>query len=119
HFPPQGLRTIACSLPRAPAAMKEEVFGSAEEDTGILLMEDSAVFQTIKPDHPAQSSASETDIQIEVIEDCKEALRKVWAESASDDVICVTGSLFLAAELRKFFFEQIEPEFVAQEPVVQ
>jgi folylpolyglutamate synthase/dihydropteroate synthase len=47
---------------------------------------------------------------MEVVEDCQEALQKAWTESAADDVICVTGSMFLAAELRKFFFEQILTE---------
>ncbi|MDR3196752.1 MAG: hypothetical protein LBU34_02685 [Planctomycetaceae bacterium] len=115
HFPPQGLKTIASSLPNAPAGVKEEFFDSTEENSGILLQEDS-VTPDQNPKSPENTNrlvsqtapnSEQKDIQIEIIEDCREALRTIWTEATSNDVICVTGSMFLAAELRKFFFEQI------------
>ncbi|MDR2440173.1 MAG: hypothetical protein LBE12_12510 [Planctomycetaceae bacterium] len=117
HFPPQGLKTIVSSLPNAPNNMKEEFFGSLES-SGILLQEDSVIlnrnpnsFDNTTP-FAAQTlpNPNPKNLQMEVIEDCQEALRTVWAESTANDVICITGSMFLAAELRKFFFEQLSTE---------
>jgi dihydrofolate synthase/folylpolyglutamate synthase len=114
-FPPQGLKTIASALPNASAEMKEEVFGSAEENTAFLLQDKSVTLnpnteRAYKPRHNISHTATaskQTNLQIEVIENCQEALKKIWAESTSEEVICVTGSMFLAAELRQFFFETI------------
>lgn len=114
RFPPQGLKTIVSSLPNAPDDIREDFFDLID-NSGVLLQEDSVVLalnpkscentdsliSQIVPDSPKK------DVQLETIEDCGEALRKAWAESTADDIICVTGSMFLAAELRKFFFEQI------------
>ncbi|MDR2705575.1 MAG: hypothetical protein LBC02_07330 [Planctomycetaceae bacterium] len=117
-FPPQGLKTIASALPNASAKMKEEFLSSTEENTAFLLQEESVVLNqsqksSYETDHQVShlaTASKETNLQIEVIENCQEALQKVWSESTADDVICVTGSMFLAAELRKFFLEQIETE---------
>jgi dihydrofolate synthase/folylpolyglutamate synthase len=110
HFPPQGLRTITSSLPNAPAYIREEFFGPEEENSGVLLQEDSVVL-TPNSNSPENTKhrvpvSEPKKLLIETIDDCREALRKVWAESTSNEVICVTGSMFLAADLRKFFFEQ-------------
>ncbi|MDR0338098.1 MAG: hypothetical protein LBI18_13515 [Planctomycetaceae bacterium] len=117
HFPPQGLKTIASSLPNASVEIQEEFFGVVDESSGILLRDDSVVmnqnqesksFGTINQEISSKVSVSrQNNFRLEIIDDCREALRKIWAESTSDDVICVTGSMFLAAELRQFFFEQI------------
>jgi dihydrofolate synthase/folylpolyglutamate synthase len=115
-FPPQGLKTITSVLPNASVQMKEEIFGSAEENTVFLLQEESVILNqppefSNETNHHVSHSTTTSEgkkLQIEVIENCQEALRNVWAESTSDDVICVTGSMFLAAELRQFFLEQIK-----------
>jgi dihydrofolate synthase/folylpolyglutamate synthase len=114
-FPPQGLKTIASALPHASSQMKEEIFGSAEENTAFLLQEESVILnqppkssdKTSPHTFHSATASKETSLQVEVIENCQEALQKVWSESTADDVICVTGSMFLAAELRKFFLEQM------------
>jgi dihydrofolate synthase/folylpolyglutamate synthase len=82
RFPPQELKTIACSLSNAPTNTKNEFFNAIGE-------------------LPVTFCS-----QIDVIEDCHEAFRTAWTTASPDDVVCVTGSLFLAAELRQFFFEQ-------------
>jgi dihydrofolate synthase/folylpolyglutamate synthase len=120
-FPPQGLKTIAAAIPNASSKIKDEIFGSSDENTVFLLRKESVILNSASQSsyetyHRVSRSATvseETDIQIEVIENCQEALRKIWAESTSNDVICVTGSMFLAAELRKFFFEQIVNSFAS------
>jgi dihydrofolate synthase/folylpolyglutamate synthase len=115
-FPPQGLQTIASALPNATLRMREEVFGSEDENTAFFLRDESVILnEPQKSSHgtsrqvPQSSAATpKEELQLEVVEDCREALRMVWSESSSEDVICVTGSMFLAAELRQFFFEHIE-----------
>lgn len=47
--------------------------------------------------------------EIEIVEDSREALESAWSRADADDVVCVTGSMYLAAELREFYFEKIVP----------
>lgn len=47
--------------------------------------------------------------EIEIVEDSREALESAWNRAEADDVVCVTGSMYLAAELREFYFEKIVP----------
>ena len=43
-----------------------------------------------------------TNITSEVFKNSKDAYEKAVAESKSTDVICITGSLYLVGELRKY-----------------
>jgi dihydrofolate synthase/folylpolyglutamate synthase len=43
-------------------------------------------------------------LNVEVVEDCYEALKRCLDAATPDDVVCVTGSMYLAAELRRAYF---------------
>ncbi|MDR0869857.1 MAG: hypothetical protein LBN39_03610 [Planctomycetaceae bacterium] len=108
-FPPPGLKTIVSSLPDAPQNLKNEFCMLATENGENKIMEDSVFLggAFIAPLYAerVQSTAavSSNNIQVEVIDDCRNALLSCLKAASPDDVICVAGSLFLAAELRKYY----------------
>lgn len=109
-FPPQGLKTIISSLPQAPQKFKEEFFLPEPQNDNSAAMEDSVSLDMDHVDmYVKQISGSskniKNNIKIEVIENCTDALQFCFRNAAPDDVICVTGSLFLAAELRQFYLQ--------------
>ncbi len=85
-FPPQGLKTILSSVPDAPDRFREEFGGP------------SFLFPESGETLPLPSPPT-----IEVIEDCHQALATCWKEAKPGEVVCVSGSMFLAAELRRVF----------------
>ena len=52
--------------------------------------------------------ADAPDMNIAVAENCKDALDQSERMAGAEDVICITGSLYLAAELRKCLFERLK-----------
>ena len=46
--------------------------------------------------------------KVEIIEDVKAAVRTAMSSAQSDDLICVTGSLFTAGEAREVFFKKVD-----------
>jgi len=99
RFPPQGLRSIL--------ALNPDQFPDKEqqEDDGDYL--DPSV--SLRPDL-VDNITFPIDIDremahITVVENCKDALKQCLQMANSKDVICITGSLYLTAELRKYFLE--------------
>ena len=110
RFPPQGLKTILSSLQGAPREIQEEFLTSAMIDSS--LMEDSVMlgldgqflFHAARLDDPPPE-AEEPSLKVQVVEDCFEALDRCLALATPDDVVCVSGSMFLAAVLRQYYLE--------------
>ena len=100
RFPPQGLRSILALSP-------EELLHKYQKDDEDYL--DPSV--SILPDF-TDTIVFPLDIDremehISMVEDCKDALKQCLQMADSKDVICITGSLYLAAELRKYFLESV------------
>ena len=98
RFPPQGLRSIMALSPNEfPNKNQNEVANFL--DLSVSLPPDSidAVVFPIDLDREMKN--------ITVVENCKDALTRCLSMADSQDVICITGSLYLTAELRKFFLE--------------
>jgi hypothetical protein len=55
---------------------------------------------------PTHSSISYLD-KIEVIDDCSIALRKCFELANKNDIVCATGSIYLAAGLRSLYLNKI------------
>jgi folylpolyglutamate synthase/dihydropteroate synthase len=98
RFPPQGLRSIlALSFDELP---DDQICGEDYLDTSACILPDRIDSVTFPID-------IEREIKnITIVEDCKEALKQCLLIADPKDVICLTGSLYLAAELRKCFLEQ-------------
>lgn len=93
RFPPQGLKTILSSIPDAPKSFREEFGGPAD---GLFSEEEKALRLTLPP-------------EIEIAEDCRAALRDCWSRALPGEIVCVSGSMFLAAELRREFLSWEKP----------
>ena len=98
RFPPQGLRSI---LALSPEDFPDDGLQDDEDflDPSMCLLPnatDAIVF-------PFDIDREMTNIVI--VEDHKDALKQCLLMANSTDVICVTGSLYLAAELRRHFLE--------------
>jgi len=98
RFPPQGLRLILASshseFPHGNQKDNEDYF-----DTSISVLTDG-IDTVLFP--------SEIDREIKgitVVENCKDALKQCLQMATPQDVICITGSLYLTAELRKYVLE--------------
>ena len=114
RFPPQGLKTILSSIPDAPREIREEFCMPNPKDSDFLNSEDSVHLdldiQIPLYTHRYENLETQNDAmlsRVEVIEDSREALEKCWSLAAPNDVVCVTGSMFLAAELRQYFLEKL------------
>ncbi len=114
RFPPQGLKTILSSVPDAPHEIWEEFRGITQQDSDCINSEDSVYLslnipvpldadrsRELETSHPSPLTC------VEVYESSTEALEKCWNAAAPGDVVCVTGSMFLAAELRQYFLEHL------------
>jgi hypothetical protein len=96
-FPAAGLKRIFSLDPAVLPPLVEEY----EEAPN--LMEASVAFE------PSIFDAALTcpmdfemePVNLEVVADCREALKKCLQTATPKDLVCVTGSLYLAAELRK------------------
>ena len=100
RFPPQGLRSILAANPgKSPhsAQKEDDVFLSPSVD----LFLDETEATTFPLDIEREMK------HISVVEDCKDALRQCLLMANSQNVICVTGSLYLTAELRQCFLENM------------
>lgn len=112
RFPPQGLKTILSSIPDAPRELREE-FCLSDKPSDFLNAEDS-VHLDLDVQVPLwtgrhedlETTSQSPLIRVEAVEDSYEALEKCLVMAAATDVVCVTGSMFLAAELRQYFLER-------------
>ena len=98
RFPPQGLRSILALNPEQ--IPPEETFEEDYLDPSVSLQPDTTDDTVTFP--------VDIDREIEnvtVVEDCKDALAQCLKKAKPNDVICITGSLYLAAELRQFFLQ--------------
>jgi len=100
RFPPRGLRSIL--------ALNPDEFPDKEQkgDEGYYLTPSVS----LSPD-TNRTIFFPLDIDreipnITVVEDCKEALKQCLLMADANDVICIMGSLYLTAELRKWFLEK-------------
>ena len=101
-FPPQGLRSIiAVSPEKFPATDQEDI----QKGDGSFL-DDSINLPPDFDDAIVSFDENREMKRITVVEDCKDALRQCLLMADSKDVICITGSLYLAAELRKWYGTQ-------------
>ncbi len=109
RFPSRGLLTILSSLPTAPLSLQNEFrFDSPSDFEGNPMDDDIAVplFQR-RWDEFEEAGTTHADTEIDVIESSFEALKKCWAEAEKDDLVCVTGSMYLAGELRRYFLDEL------------
>ena len=98
RFPPQGLRSIL--------ALNPDEFPKNDQkddddflDPSVSLLPDAAATVIFPSDIDREMA------NITVAEDCKDALKQCLLMADAKDVICITGSLYLTAELRKWFLE--------------
>ena len=101
RFPPQGLRSI---LALNPEQARDTEMG--EEN----YLDPSVFLQLDTGSDTADTIMFPVDIDreipnVSIVEDCKNALTQCLQLAKPDDVICMTGSLYLTAELRQFFLE--------------
>ena len=117
RFPPQGMKTILSSIPDAPREVREEFFLPNPKDSDFLNSEDSVHLDLDiqVPLYTQRYQELETPddsplARVEVVENCFDAVKRCWNMATPQDVICVTGSMFLAAEVRRFFLEKLNKE---------
>jgi len=96
RFPPQGLRIIFATSPNQSSTRDPRDDDDFLEPSVCLLPEfDDTVVCPFDIEQEAKN--------ITVVEHCKDALEQCLRMATPQDVVCITGSLFLAAELRKFY----------------
>jgi folylpolyglutamate synthase/dihydropteroate synthase len=87
------------------ASLEKDVEGMFAEIEGhfqhIFLTQCSESTRRFPPQQLRTFFTDEQAANITVTEDCKDAMRQCERMANKEDVICVTGSLYLAAELRK------------------
>lgn len=99
-FPAKGLKTICCAQFEILDGIQFNLWlCSKQTDNNELFF----AVQTNKPDPKKKQHF----IEIEVEENACNALERIWNEAGENDVVCVTGSMFLAAELREFFLRHL------------
>lgn len=86
RFPPRGLLTVLRSQTDSPLDWSPEL---NDDKPGVL------------------KNRNGKNIEYAVFEHAKEALDFCWKSAEPDEIVCVTGSMYLAAELRKFFLRDI------------
>ena len=98
RFPPQGLRSILVS---SPSAFFDQDQKNDEHyfDSSVSLLPDGTDTVVFPFDIDQEIKG------VTVAEDCKNALKQCLQIATAADVICITGSLYLAAELRKYVAE--------------
>ena len=86
------------------ASQDKDVAGMFAEITGhfehIFLTQSSHSTRRFPPQELRQVCPL-PDEKVSVVEDCKDAWEQCMCMASSGDVICITGSLYLAAELRR------------------
>ena len=97
RFPPQGLRSILASYPDNSAREQKD---DADYLSPAVSMQPDSVDTLIFPIDIDRAIEN-----ITIVPNCEDALKRCLQMSEPEDVICVTGSLYLAAELRKSFLE--------------
>ena len=98
RFPPQGLRSILASSPdELPCRDQEDEEDFLEPSVSLLPDIDGTVM--FPPDMDREMK------NITVVENCKDALKQCLQIADSHHVICITGSLYLTAELRKHLLD--------------
>ena len=99
RFPPQGLRSI---LALQPDRIQETEQRDEEDylDLSVGLQPESSSVITFPVDIEREMK------HITVAEDCKDALTQCLQMATPEDVVCIAGSLYLAAELREVFLAQ-------------
>jgi len=103
RFPPQGLRSILALNPdKCPERDQKDDDDFLDPSVSLLPDAPDTVFFPFDIDREMK--------HVTIVEDCKEALAQCLSMADSEDVICVTGSLYLTAELRKWFFEIVAQE---------
>ena len=99
RFPPQGLQSIlAANLDNYP--LNEQESDGNFLTPSVNLASDAADTVTLPLDIDREVE------HISVMENCKEALERCLLMADAKNVICVTGSLYLTAELRWSFLEK-------------
>jgi hypothetical protein len=98
RFPPQGLRSIFATFPEG---LSEETQKDDEDflEPSVSLQPDSMLIAGISANIDRELKNTT------VVNDCREAIQQCLQRVAPNDVICITGSLYLAAELRKYVQE--------------
>ncbi|MCL2004797.1 MAG: bifunctional folylpolyglutamate synthase/dihydrofolate synthase [Planctomycetaceae bacterium] len=86
------------------ASLGKDILGMFSEIAGrfehIFLTQSSTSHRRFPPQE-LRSMLALPDAKVTVLEDCNAAWERCLSMAAPDDVICITGSLYLAAELRK------------------
>ena len=103
RFPPQGLRSILALNPDQ-YQHNDQKDDDDFLDPSVSLLPDTSDVVVVPLDVDREMNG------VTVVEDCKEALTQCLRMADSKDIICITGSLYLTAELRKWFLEQAAQE---------
>ena len=101
-FPPQGLRSILALYPDnipVESQQDDEYYDEDYLDHSVHLLPGAVDAVVLPLDIDRKTE------HITVVEDCRDALRRCLQTATSQDVICITGSLYLTAELRKYVLE--------------
>ena len=100
RFPPRGLRSILATNPDSdPLIEKKDDDDFLAPSVDLLPNMNDAIVLPLDIDREME--------HIFVIEDCKDALKRCLLMADARDVVCITGSLYLAAELRQCFLENV------------
>lgn len=99
-FPSKGLKTICCS--------QFEILNGIQFNFWLCSQqaEENELFFAVHADK-STTKKEQRFIEIDVEENALKALERIWKEAEEHDVVCVTGSMFLAAELREFFLHHL------------
>ena len=91
------LLIFGASRDKDVAGMSAEIIGHFEH---VFLTQSSRSSRRFPP-HELRAIFALPDANVSTIEDCKDAWEQCVRVAVKEDVICITGSLYLAAELRR------------------
>jgi dihydrofolate synthase/folylpolyglutamate synthase len=100
YFPPQGLKSILMLNPDpSPGWEEEDEFGYLEPSVSLNPVIADSVLT-----FPVDFDREMTNVNIVV--PCGAALAECLSRAESKDVVCITGSMYLAAELRQMYLSR-------------
>ncbi|MGL4943368.1 MAG: bifunctional folylpolyglutamate synthase/dihydrofolate synthase [Thermoguttaceae bacterium] len=112
-FPAQGLRTLALAINDDMLPPFE--CDDDDDNPSSAIIAESQWCTHRKARDIFRQAASNTSVQptnappqLEMIKNCCEAFDLVWSTAERDDIVCVTGSFYLAAVIRQHFFDAKE-----------
>jgi dihydrofolate synthase/folylpolyglutamate synthase len=94
------LLIFGASLDKDVVGMFDEMIGHVDH----LFLTQSSCSNRRFPPQDLRTILALPDANVSVVEDCNDAWERCTCMATKEDVICITGSLYLAAELRQHVF---------------